>query len=313
MGRRGRRGSAEAAARHEPRHPVYVPRPAASSATRHDSRRILLPSQPWRGSRRPASRSRRREKASRVPEGLWVKCPDVRPGHLPQGARSQPAGLLELRPPLPDVGARPAAHALRRRSAGPSTMPVCDRIESAQVHRHEGVSRSSGDDASRRPASTTPSSSAAARSKAFRSSSARWSTASSAAAWASSSARRSRAAPRWRSTSAMPLVVVSCSGGARMMEGALSLMQMAKISAALGRLDRAGLPVHLGADRSDDRRRDRELRHARRPEHRRAEGADRLRRSAGHRADDPAEAARGIPAQRVPAREGIHRSHRRPA
>jgi acetyl-CoA carboxylase carboxyl transferase subunit beta len=39
-----------------------------------------------------------------------------------------------------------------------------------------------------------------------------------------------------------PLIVVSCSGGARMMEGALSLMQMAKICAALGRLDRAGLP-----------------------------------------------------------------------
>jgi acetyl-CoA carboxylase carboxyl transferase subunit beta len=40
----------------------------------------------------------------------------------------------------------------------------------------------------------------------------------------------------------MPLIVVSCSGGARMMEGALSLMQMAKISAALGRMDRAGVP-----------------------------------------------------------------------
>jgi acetyl-CoA carboxylase carboxyl transferase subunit beta len=40
----------------------------------------------------------------------------------------------------------------------------------------------------------------------------------------------------------LPLVIVSCSGGARMMEGALSLMQMAKISAALARLDRAGLP-----------------------------------------------------------------------
>ena len=39
-----------------------------------------------------------------------------------------------------------------------------------------------------------------------------------------------------------PLIVVSASGGARMMEGALSLMQMAKISAALGRLDRAGVP-----------------------------------------------------------------------
>jgi acetyl-CoA carboxylase carboxyl transferase subunit beta len=40
----------------------------------------------------------------------------------------------------------------------------------------------------------------------------------------------------------LPVMIVSCSGGARMMEGALSLMQMAKISAALARLDRAGLP-----------------------------------------------------------------------
>ena len=38
------------------------------------------------------------------------------------------------------------------------------------------------------------------------------------------------------------VVVVSCSGGARMMEGALSLMQMAKVSAALARLDRQRLP-----------------------------------------------------------------------
>jgi acetyl-CoA carboxylase carboxyl transferase subunit beta len=39
-----------------------------------------------------------------------------------------------------------------------------------------------------------------------------------------------------------PLIVVCCSGGARMMEGALSLMQMAKISGALARLDRARVP-----------------------------------------------------------------------
>jgi acetyl-CoA carboxylase carboxyl transferase subunit beta len=39
-----------------------------------------------------------------------------------------------------------------------------------------------------------------------------------------------------------PVVIVCCSGGARMMEGALSLMQMAKVSAALARLDRARLP-----------------------------------------------------------------------
>jgi acetyl-CoA carboxylase carboxyl transferase subunit beta len=39
-----------------------------------------------------------------------------------------------------------------------------------------------------------------------------------------------------------PVVIVCCSGGARMMEGALSLMQMAKISGALARLDRERLP-----------------------------------------------------------------------
>ena len=39
-----------------------------------------------------------------------------------------------------------------------------------------------------------------------------------------------------------PIIVVSASGGARMMEGVISLMQMAKISAALARLDDACLP-----------------------------------------------------------------------
>ncbi len=39
-----------------------------------------------------------------------------------------------------------------------------------------------------------------------------------------------------------PLLIVSCSGGARMMEGTLSLMQMARISAALARFDEARLP-----------------------------------------------------------------------
>ena len=39
-----------------------------------------------------------------------------------------------------------------------------------------------------------------------------------------------------------PVVIVCCSGGARMMEGALSLMQMAKTCGALAQLDRARLP-----------------------------------------------------------------------
>ncbi len=42
--------------------------------------------------------------------------------------------------------------------------------------------------------------------------------------------------------SRQPLVVVSCSGGARMMEGTISLMQLAKVSAALARLDEAKVP-----------------------------------------------------------------------
>ncbi len=47
----------------------------------------------------------------------------------------------------------------------------------------------------------------------------------------------------------MPLVILSASGGARMQEGVLSLMQMAKTSALLSALDRQGLPfVALDTD-----------------------------------------------------------------
>jgi acetyl-CoA carboxylase carboxyl transferase subunit beta len=47
----------------------------------------------------------------------------------------------------------------------------------------------------------------------------------------------------------LPLLIVSCSGGARMQESTLSLMQMAKTSAALARLDDAGgLFISLLAD-----------------------------------------------------------------
>jgi len=47
----------------------------------------------------------------------------------------------------------------------------------------------------------------------------------------------------------LPLITVSCSGGARMQEGALSLMQMAKTSAAVGKLhDAGGLYLSVLAD-----------------------------------------------------------------
>jgi acetyl-CoA carboxylase carboxyl transferase subunit beta len=39
-----------------------------------------------------------------------------------------------------------------------------------------------------------------------------------------------------------PIIIVSASGGARMMEGTVSLMQLAKVAAALARLDDARVP-----------------------------------------------------------------------
>ena len=95
----------------------------------------------------------------------------------------------------------------------------------------------------------------------------------------------------------LPLVIVSCSGGARMMEGTLSLMQLAKVSAALARLDEVRLPYISVLDRPHHGRRDRQLRHAGRPEYRRTRRADRLRRAARDRTDHSPEAARRLPAR----------------
>ena len=51
--------------------------------------------------------------------------------------------------------------------------------------------------------------------------------------------RKSHPGHRARHGASQPLVIVSCSGGARMMEGTVSLMQLAKVAAALARLDEA--------------------------------------------------------------------------
>ena len=49
----------------------------------------------------------------------------------------------------------------------------------------------------------------------------------------------------WSTKRELPLVIVTASGGARMQEGALSLMQMAKTAGALMRHDQAGLPLFI--------------------------------------------------------------------
>ena len=83
----------------------------------------------------------------------------------------------------------------------------------------------------------------------------------------------------------LPVVIVSASGGARMQEGILSLMQMAKTSAALERLGASGLPyISILTDPTS-----------------------------GHRRDDPSAAAGGIPALGVSPGARAARHDRRAA
>ena len=94
----------------------------------------------------------------------------------------------------------------------------------------------------------------------------------------------------------LPLIVISASGGARMMEGVISLMQLAKISAALARMDDAKVPYISvmtdpttgGVTASFAMLGDLNIAEPGR--------ADRLRRAARDRADYPPETARRLPA-----------------
>ena len=132
--------------------------------------------------------------------------PAPRPGHVRRARRRAPVGRpARLRRPegLPGPGrGRPGGDRDARR-------------------RHLGLRRD------RRPP---------------RSRSASWTSGSWAARWARSSARRSPGPPRPPSRRGIPLVVVSASGGARMQEGTLALMQLVKTVAALERLRMAGVP-----------------------------------------------------------------------
>ena len=86
----------------------------------------------------------------------------------------------------------------------------------------------------------------------------------------------------------LPVIIFACSGGARMQEGIVSLMQMAKTSAALEKHHEAGQLFV-------SRRCDSKLCHVRGYHSGRAERADRLCRTACHSADHWSEASGGIP------------------
>ena len=105
-----------------------------------------------------------------------------------------------------------------------------------------------------------------------------------------------------------PFVCFAASGGARMQEGLVSLMQMAKTTAAVTRLSEAGLPfisvltdptmggvsasfAFMGG----------------------TQGAHRLCRSPRDRADGARKAPRRLPALGIPPEKGPDRPHRRPS
>jgi acetyl-CoA carboxylase carboxyl transferase subunit beta len=73
-----------------------------------------------------------------------------------------------------------------------------------------------------------------------------------------------------------PVIIVSASGGARMYEGVLSLVQMAKTCGALALHAQARLPYISVMTQSDNGRRQRELRHRRRHQYRRTKSDDRF-------------------------------------
>ena len=107
----------------------------------------------------------------------------------------------------------------------------------------------------------------------------------------------------------MPVIIVSSSGGARMQESILSLMQMAKTSAALAKLREDGIAVHLCPHRSHHRRGYRQFRHAGGHQYGGAKRTDWFCRSAGHRTDHQTEAAGGISACRISSGARHGRSH----
>ena len=109
-----------------------------------------------------------------------------------------------------------------------------------------------------------------------------------------------------------PFIMFAASGGARMQEGVLSLMQMPRTTVAVQMLREIKQALYRRADQPDHRRRHCLLRDARRHPHRRAGRADRLCRRAGDRADHPRKAAGRIPARRISER-ARHGRHGRPS
>ena len=203
----------------------------------------------------------------------------VRAGHLQQGSGGEPPRLPEVLAPLP----------ARRRSIGSAACstvrlgrarrrPALDR--SAQLHRHQALHPAPEGRRPRRPACSTPWSAPPAASKASRP--------SVAAMEYSFIGGSMGVVVGEKITRAIERAIAGAAAGRhRVLLGRRAHDGRHPVADADGQGQRRAGPararrrpaLHLGAHRSDHRRRHRELRDAGRRQHRRAQGADRLRRA----------------------------------
>ena len=248
-----------------------------------------------------------------VPEGLWVKCPSCEAALYRTDLEKNLLVCPKCNYPQSRRRRASASSSCSTPKAASRSARKCVPIDSLKFKDTKQVSGAPRRRRSRRPARPTRWSSCRAASTACRSCSPRSSSSSWAARWARSSASASCAACASPTRTACRSSASSASGGARMQEGVSSLFQMAKTTAVLQELTQARLPFvsiltdpTMGGVSAS-------FAFVADVVHRRAGRADRLRRPARHRADGAREAARRLPARRVPAREGRDRHDRRPA
>ena len=105
--------------------------------------------EPGRACRSKPSRRPSPPPADPIPEGLWLRCPSVRPDDLPATDGIEPARLPRVRAPLPDLSAAERVRAARRPGyVHCRCSPGCEPRDPLNVHRseelpgpHPGVSR----------------------------------------------------------------------------------------------------------------------------------------------------------------------------
>ena len=219
---------------------------------------------------------------------------------LPQGRPQEPLRLPEVRLPLPHLRARAARHALRRRLGGVRPGPGERRPPRLprQPALRAAAAGGQGQDGLLRRARLRGGAGRGTRTVAIGAMEYGFIGGSMGVVVGEKVTRCHRAGARGEAAPRRGLLL-----GRRAHDGGHALAHAdgedlrRPRAAARGE---AALRQH--PDRPHHRRRHRLLRDARGPQRRGAGRAHRLRRTPGHRADHPAEAARGLPALGVPAR-----------